>query len=37
MSGVDATLLISGWLTKEGSVVKNWKLRWFTLHKDGIA
>ena len=28
-------VLLSGYVTKLGAVVKNWKLRWMVLYKDG--
>lgn len=36
MSGSKPTEL-AGYLIKRGSVVKNWKQRWFALEKDGLV
>jgi hypothetical protein len=36
MSGSKPTEF-AGYLIKRGSVVKNWKQRWFALEKDGLV
>jgi hypothetical protein len=33
---VPPTILRTGWATKEGQHVKNWKRRWFVLLQTGV-
>lgn len=35
MAEADDTVLMQGWVTKMGAVVKNWKMRWMILQADG--